>query len=60
MGTVERIRHVIMALNMSETITEREDIFLGSVSKYFDEHEMITDRQLEVLEEILREDNQRA
>lgn len=57
MGTKERTIHVIEALGMSDTLTEREDLLVDSVAKYFDDKGMVTEKQMDTLEAILRKDN---
>jgi hypothetical protein len=55
----KRIDHVLGQLVSSDTLTEWEYNFVQSISKQFEDSKDLSDRQIEVMEKIYRDDQVR-
>lgn len=59
MESPDRIKHVIDTLQSSETITEWESNFVDSIARQFERNGELSEKQVEVLEDILKRDTLR-
>jgi hypothetical protein len=54
-----RIEHLFWSLNDSETLTEEEGKWVNKMSEYYDEYGTLSEKQLNILEDIYKRDNSR-